>query len=217
MAILALFVQWAGSHLWGILCFSIHQLRSNPHEHDGFHHQYQVILRSGLTDLSALWQFTRAALAWRSNTYNIKRRALPLLFITTVHIAVLYAAGVFSSRVVKTAGEVLIKSDICGWPDERSNKDFSQWSESDTESAEILMTALDQGFRKSAAYVRSCYRTQSGTQTSTCNIYTIQSIQSKVNRAAPCPFTKGMCMNPAVAIDSGLVDSHIHLGINAPV
>jgi hypothetical protein len=52
-------------------------------------------------------------------------------------------------------------------------------------------------------------------QTSTCNIYTVQSVQSKVNRAAPCPFIKRTCMNPAVAIDSGLVDSHIHLGINA--
>jgi hypothetical protein len=146
VAILALFIQWAGSHIWGIICFAIHQLRSTSHEHDGFHHQYQVILRSGLTDLSALWQFTRAALAWRSSTNNIKRRALPLLFITTVHIAVIYAASVFSSRVVKTAGEVLIKSDICGWLDERSNKDFSQWSESDMGSSEALMTALDQVF-----------------------------------------------------------------------
>jgi hypothetical protein len=216
VAILALFVRWAGSHFWDIVCFVIHQLRSTPHERDGFHHQYQAILRSGLTDLSVFFQFARTALAWRSNTNNVIRRALPLLFIAIFHAAAFYAAGIFSSRVARTAGEVLIKSDICGWPSEQSFKDYTQWSEEDKESADVFLTAMVQSFRYSASYARSCYGTGSGSKPSICNIYSTRSIQSKIDRAAPCPFTEGTCTNMAIAIDSGLIDSHLHLGINAP-
>lgn len=217
MAVLALFVRLVGSHFWCINCFILHQIRYTPHERDGFHYQYQAILANKLTDLSTFWKLLKVALAWRSNIENVKRRALPLLFLTVFHMTAFYAAGIFSSRVSRSAGEVLVKSDVCGWPDERSNKAFDQWSDEDMESADAWLTLLQQSFRKRAAYARSCYSTQSQTQSSLCNIYAAPSIKSRIDPAAPCPFFERTCTTTTVSIDSGLIDSHLHLGINAPV
>jgi hypothetical protein len=139
------------------------------------------------------------------------------LFLTVFHMVAFYAAGIFSLRVSRSAGEVLVKSDVCRWPDERGNKAFDQWSDEDMDSADAWLTSLQQSFRKSAEYARSCYNTQSRTQFSSCNIYVVPSIQSRIDRAAPCPFFERNCGTTTVSIDSGLIDSHFHLGINAPV
>src|SRR2546430_2127527 len=50
---------------------------------------------------------------------------------------------------------------------------------------------------------------------SICNSYVTNRIVSKVNKTAPCPFAEGVCMAPAISMDSGHIDSDLNLGITA--
>jgi hypothetical protein len=216
VAILALFVRWAGSNVWGIICFILHQSFSTLDERDGLHYQHQAILRNDFTELSVLRRLIELALAWRRSTTGIFRRSIPLLLIAVLHLAAFYAAGIFSSRVTTKAGEVLIKSDVCGWPDERSFKEYSQWNQDDLMSADAAFLAAHSRSRKGAAYARSCYGDETQRQSSPCRDYVIELVESKVNREALCPFAEAACVGPAIEIDSGHLDSNTHLGINAP-
>ena len=216
VAVLALFVTWAGSHVWGITCFVLHQCRSTFDERDGLHYQQQAILRNEFTELSVVWRLLEVASAWKTSTTGVSRRSIPLLFIALLHVAGFYAASIFSSRVTTTDGEVLIKNDVCGWPDERSFKAYSQWDQDDLLSADAAFLAAQWRSGNSAAYARSCYGNQSQQQSALCRDYVVQSIQSTINRSAPCPFDEGLCVDSAIEIDSGPLDSNTHLGINAP-
>ncbi|KAH8430576.1 uncharacterized protein LDX57_008240 [Aspergillus melleus] len=54
VAFLALFVNATGQAFRRILCFFIHQIRSNPGPHDGVYIQQQVILRNAGLPISAI-------------------------------------------------------------------------------------------------------------------------------------------------------------------
>src|SRR2546430_328825 len=98
VSILALFVQLAGSQMWKILQFAIHQFRATAQPRDGLYHQQQVILRNNNTDLSALWQLLRVAIAWRhQEAAQSFRRSLALITWAFVHFILFTAAGTFVS------------------------------------------------------------------------------------------------------------------------
>lgn len=66
-------------------------------------------------------------------------------------------------------------------------------------------------------YSRACYgTTQNPLQ---CAQYSQQQLPWTVNQNATCPFTNGICFygdSSAYEMDTGYIDSHEALGINAP-
>jgi hypothetical protein len=140
---------------------------------------------------------------------------LPLVVLSALNIAVFLIAGIFSSRVTGTDSEALLKG-FCGWLDNTTNKDFPQWTRKDWTTGDALFVSAYNGYRENLAYAHSCYAGDLvNGSSSVCNTMTVPRIESQINRAAPCPFAKELCLGSAMIIDSGPIDSHKHLGINA--
>ena len=98
---------------------------------------------------------------------------------------------------------MLIRSDNCG---------FFRFS--GTDSLAFDAKSLNDTI-SSAAYARACY----GSDTSNllqCNQYAQPQLKYTADQNASCPFAPGFCRhNLAYQMDSGHIDSHTALGINA--
>jgi hypothetical protein len=221
IAFLAIFVSWTGIHLWNIICFGIHQLRSSPDRKDGVHHQIQALLHSGLTDMAMLWQFSRMSWYWKKRTTKVWHRMAPLMFTCATHFAIITVAGLFSSRISDAAGEVLVKSTgICGWYSTSfANNQSAVVTEGNFDSLDSLIAYTRSAVSQAKQYSQTCYPRINGfspdTSSATCSYTTVPFLQSNVNNSAICPFALEACDGPAISFDSGLLDSHTHLGINA--
>ncbi|KAI9860128.1 MAG: hypothetical protein M1813_006238 [Trichoglossum hirsutum] len=216
LAFLVLFVGWTGSHMWGILCFSMHQLRSTMGSHDGLHYQQQAVFRNSRAPSAVLWRLLRLCWSWRRSTKGPIRRSLLLLLIVVAHLVSFFAAATLSSRVTSPgAADALIKSDLCGWPDDRFISNSSVWTLEKFKITEALHIVGRESYRRASAYARSCYGDDTTSYSSICNSYVTSRIVSKVNKTAPCPFAEGACMAPAISMDSGHIDSDLDLGVTA--
>lgn len=213
IAFLALFVRFAGSHLWNIVCFTMHQIRAAPGDQDDIYHQFQVILRSGSSESRVLLDIMKIWWNRRKVTPTITRRCLPLLSIASFHMLVIGFAGLFSSRVVTTSDETLTQSASCGWLAELSR--WTYLTDPQTEdTAKTLLVMGRSSYQRSSIYSRACYGEQYSDYSSICSSYVQQRINATVNISAPCPFAPGACDGPAVSMDTGFIDSDYHLGIN---
>jgi hypothetical protein len=221
IAFLALFVTWSGTCLWDIICFGFHQHRSTSDEQGGFHHQQQVLLRSGLSDAAILWRLLVISWHWRSKTAAILKKNSLLILVAITHLTLIFAAGIFSSRLAQASNEVLVRSTFCGFMDDKFASDTSRLQRLSIEDLEDLdALALDSRsiYTQSLTYSRSCYTNLTdGDVSASCGAtFPVPKISSSIDKQAKCPFPGNVCTGPALAIDSGLIDSHLHLGINAP-
>ncbi|EON69223.1 hypothetical protein W97_08482 [Coniosporium apollinis CBS 100218] len=218
VAFLALFVRWAGAHLWSIICFCLHQWRSTPEERDGLYHQQQAVLRNALSDSSVLWFLTKLGWNWKNNTHGAIRRNVPLMIITVSHMIIFAICGIFSSRVTSVGDEVLIRSPICGWTEElRALSLGDTYNQHDYDIADALYTTAHSTLQKGSSYARQCYGESASNWGSICSTYAQPRINSQVDGKAQCPFPDGVCNTTnAFSVDSGYIDSDSHLGINMP-
>ncbi|KAF2494028.1 hypothetical protein BU16DRAFT_512272 [Lophium mytilinum] len=218
VAFLALFVQASGGFFWRVVCFALHQFRSSSRAKDGLHHQQQALLRNAASSSNAVWEVTKTAWQWRKHARNTFSRSIPLVLVCLVHLAIFGLAGLFSSRVVTTGNEALVRSDVCGWPKSVPNP-ISTPEDSFTESQ--LATLNSQAvlgrwsYTQSASYARTCYDEQTGRFASLCSTMVRPRLNSTITRGAPCPFAADVCEMPALKFDSGLVDSNDDMGLNA--
>jgi hypothetical protein len=220
VAFLALFVSFTGSLLWNLICFGIHQLRSSLDEHDGLHHQIQAILPTGLTDSSMFWRFSQLWWHWRHRTARVGTRTTPLILACLVHFGLFTVAGLFSSRIVDTAREaLLLPSQSCGWHDTSVIEKLhaGSFTDNNINALDALILSARTATKQGQAYSRSCYESIDDSQpsASTCSSTVIPFLPSSVNLSAACPFQAEACDGPAISFDSGWIDSHDHLGVNA--
>lgn len=108
-----------------------------------------------------------------------------------------------------TANEVLITSPRCGLYVEAS----------DTEELFTEMQAYTSKLvTASASYAQQCYSDTANAQR--CSIWVKDQLPQAITRNASCPFPGGnrLCTLNAtnIRIDTGLLDSHNDLGMNAP-
>jgi len=216
IAALALIVKWAGSHFWGIVCFSIHRWRSTQNSGDGLHYQHQALLRARTSEADLLWRIYEIAWAWRSSVPASFRRSILLAVLALINLLVWLFAGIFSASVTATGGEGLLVGK-CGWMSMTANKDFPLWTQDDWEDGDALFVAAYNGYRENMAYTNTCYDTIRNNTDARCKIPTVPYIESTFDHDAPCPFASKMCAGPTITMDSGLIDSDIQLGINGPV
>ena len=131
------------------------------------------------------------------------------LFITDFQICA-GVAGIFSSEVGKAAGnETLIRSPDCG---------YLNFNETGTSLALAALNSVEVNDTLTATtYSRACYgNSQNSLQ---CTQYPQPQLLWKVNQNATCPFSDDLCFygdSSAYEMDTGLIDSHQALGINAP-
>lgn len=224
IAFLALFVSWTGTNLWALISFAIHQSRCTEEPKDGIVWHVQALLRTMPSDLAMLWRSIQLGYYWRKRTRNAVLRMLPIVLICGAHFFALTAAGLFSSRVADTADEVLVSpSEYCGWIDTHLSTPESRYhnlSSSDLENLSSLIVTARTKLLESKLSSRTCFKRLDGLEpdleSSICRAFVVPAVISVVDTAAGCPFLDQACLTPATSLDTGLVDSHLDFGINAP-
>lgn len=209
IAFLAFYVGLAGSSFWRIACFAIHQMLSSDRSEDGLYHQQQAILRNSTTDVVGLWNFLQTNWFWRRNASSPFRRMLPLIGFSILHIAVFGVAGIFSSQVSTAAGnEVLVSSSNCGHLTDNTNMYTA-------DTFKLLFPYVSETVILSSSYAQQCYRQDAVAPS--CKTF-IQPRLPTTSSTAACPFN-GMCVGNgeiALVLDTGHINSHFDLGLNAP-
>jgi hypothetical protein len=216
-AFLALYVSFAGGMFWKILAFALHQLNTThpSRTRDWLHYQKQVLLKnSGSGSGKAAYVFLTLPFQSAGSSKSSFRtilRCLPLALLALTTLLVFSVAGIFTSAITKTAGNsTLVRGPNCGG---YLVKDIDAKGEADD-----TFIGKRLGDTKDAAqYVNQCY--QNSTSRLTCQSYVRPSISFITNQNASCPFASGTCRmgdTAAFSMDTGLLDSHVDFGINAP-
>ena len=208
IAFLALFIQFTGSRLWGILRFTIHQIKVIKRPQDGLHQQQQVILRN-FSPADAARSLIQVGWAWRSKIPNSMTRLLPLTLVALVFwIAFLLAAILSAAASTSQGDEVLISSPYCG------HLNFAITNL--TTITNFYTDYETKSTSDSISYARSCYPSDSTGRTwQDCSTFPIPRLPT-TRRNASCPFDMGICRAPPIQLDTGLMDSDLAFGINAP-
>lgn len=154
-----------------------------------------------------VWVLSRMAYAWKHRSPKSVRKSLPLILVGIIHLLAFAAASILASHITTTDQEVLIiRGSYCG-----------QWNSfDDTELAsENRLTQVvynDLTMQHSSYYVENCLmKSQSLPE---CQIFKKPQLNWTSTENNPCPF-EGLCVGPgSLHIDSGLLDSRKHFGIN---
>lgn len=211
-AFLAIFVTAAGAACWKIMSYTLHQSRARKEFQSGLHQQQQAILRNTSTPDGAAWQFTQLVWYWRKRADKPLRRTLLLAALALLNLVIFGVAGIFSSEVTKAAGdEVLVQSRNCG----QLFVNDSLTTDSAPEAAYIAIIANDT--EAASTYSQACYGNTGNVLQ--CDQYAQQQIPWNVNSNASCPFGDDRCFYGSISayeMDTGYIDSHKTLGMNAP-
>lgn len=215
IAFTAFFISMVAIRFWRIVCFTLHRCYSSPQENDVFHHQRQVVLRNSPNPESGLWSFGQLYWAWYRSASCGLLRALPGLICAVVSLVAFTVASGFSPRIsAGVSDEVLIKSDNSGFVTVFSENVYKNSTTFET------VTAFESQRSSSAAnYARQCYAANSSDAFDCASGYFITSrLPTDIDTQAPCPFAAGICRSASgnLRLDTGYLDSHNHLGINAP-
>jgi hypothetical protein len=216
IAFLALFVAWSGSQLWTLICYILHQRRSTSDPQDALHHQQQVLLRLGLSNIEFLWRLLKTTRAWKKHEpLRLVRRQWPLISFGVIHCAVIFIASIFISQLADAKGEVLLRSSECGFVDmkvlQRAQENLTALP-----GVDAFYVTAKWFYGMAKEYSRKCYTQTALLGSPGCNEFIRPTIDSSVRFSEPCPFQDVMCETPAITIDTGFIDSHQHLGVNTP-
>ncbi|KAF1839011.1 hypothetical protein BDW02DRAFT_515336 [Decorospora gaudefroyi] len=210
IAFLAIFIGMVGKSFWRLGCFALHRYFSSPEPQDGLYHQRQAILRNSDTAQDGAWRLLISMLAWRSGRRARRPilRLLPIVVAAFTISAAFGVASIFSSKVTsESLNEVLLTGTRCGsYSIEKANSVYKQLT--------LLLPAGAEKAIKFLNYGAQCYTND--LHTDGCNLYTKPRLPLTSTRGVPCPFGDNICKldNDNLMMDTGMLDSLEHLGIN---
>ncbi|KAH6679979.1 hypothetical protein F5X68DRAFT_244953 [Plectosphaerella plurivora] len=221
-AFLALFVSVAMTNLWSIACLFIHLFRSTTAPRSVLHHQQQALLSNTHSPGSTIATLLKLGKTWRGvPVKGTISSSLVLLTTATTYLAILSAAGLFSSRVQRGNEEVLVIGRTCGWLGRLANRQTEGSDLSEEEFMNHRAATMAWGrwtATQSLNYFRNCY-SDSGLagNSNVCRLFTTKSIPVKSEGGVDCPFANEVCEGgkSAIRLDTGLIDSNRDLGINS--
>jgi hypothetical protein len=210
IAFIAFFVAVVATRLWRIACLTLHFRYSTVQAVDAIHHQRQVILRNTYSPEDSAYLLFRVARAWRGKAMRPITRLAPLLLLAISFVASFIIAGGYSSRISIGGSEVLLSGVNCAQFYDDGNHTLG----------DILIqsyTWLSKSYGFASNYAQQCYSVNS-TGIVTCNTLTQRSLPMIVNTSASCPFSDKLCksQDSNLIVESDIIDSHEHLGLNAP-
>ncbi|KAI0410724.1 hypothetical protein F5X98DRAFT_368625 [Xylaria grammica] len=211
IAFTAFYIAFVATRSWRILALILHRCRSNPAPQLTFLRQRQIILRNASNAESSLILFIRLCWAWRKFPARRILSLLPEIALAFGCIAAFTVAGGFSSSISTAIGdEVLIRGDNCAIPPPSANiADFDR-----------ILPIVSQRLNRDAAYAQQCYQSNaSELSPSECTRFVVSHLPtSSVNTDAKCPFQPEICQTQDhnIQLDTGYLNSHDHLGLNAP-
>lgn len=216
---IAIFVSIAGSQLWRLFQFGLHQARATKHPSDFLYHQQQVVLRNTGADLNAMWRLSRLGIAWRHQQHVAAfRTSFPLVFWTLVHFVTVVVASILSSLVLGAGDRALSRSPYCGT--------FNQTYLETVYSNNVLDPAVPQLAMEYASYVNEKWAAVQkhvdicSTSVEGCDSLPIDDLPYSARlMSKSCPFNNEVChpsIDGSMSFDTGYLSTMNHLGINAP-
>lgn len=214
---LALIVSIAGSQLWRLFQFALHQTRATDQEKNFLFHQQQVTLRNTATDLNTLWRLIRLAFAWRRHRdIKVFWESLPLLIWTSFHLILIILIGLFSSWLLQASDDVLSRSPWCGQYSQNFINEAFSGSTADAILAESFAYSnyMNSRFAVAQQHLDVCATSSDGCD----GLVTTSLPYTKAIAPGTCPFSGSICHPNASTIefDTGYLSSATQLGLNAP-
>ncbi|GAW22620.1 hypothetical protein ANO14919_121620 [Xylariales sp. No.14919] len=211
IAFTAFYIAFVATRSWRILALILHRCRSNPAPQLTFLRQRQIILRNASNAESSLILFIRLCWAWRKFPARRILSLLPEIALAFGCIAAFTVAGGFSSSISTAIGdEVLIRGDNCAILSTLTN----------ISDLDLILPIRSQRLNEDATYAQQCYQSDvSELSPSECTRFVVNHLPtSSVNTNAKCPFQPEICQTQDhnIQLDTGYLNSHDHLGINAP-
>ena len=222
--LMALFVTMAGGQFWTILRFTLHQIRAMSHDkaRDPEYNRQQVVLRN-TTSATSTVQFL-VYLGWKSrkDTSALPRllSSLPIIMLAIFSTVFFILAGVFSNTLIDAGSEVLSRSPFCGFYNQTYFNDVVTGSTPVTTQIEAQLAEYHaRGFsdlQRSQQYAQECYQLE-GTGSSNCDTFKKSTLPLTTLHNGSCPFDPRICLEgvDTIVFDSGPIDTHKDLGINA--
>lgn len=207
LSALSTLVTIAGGAFWSIISYIVYRRMAAKRLMDGLTAQEQLLFRNPSGALGDAFTLAQMSRKWRS---QVPRGWLRPALLTVIPLAIwagFAIAGVFVSHVTTPAyksNRVLVAPGNCG---------LVQWETQSLQDdiARVNKIATDTG--NARAYAEQCYHSQSGALN--CNELPVQSLNYNTSIVA-CPWSGDLCVgHSAFQMDSGWIDSHNDLGINA--
>lgn len=217
---IAILVSIAGTQLWALSQYIIHQTRATPQQRSFVYHQSQSILRNSTSDVDAMSRLSRLVIAWRHQKHTrFLIFVAPLFLWALFHFVLVTCAGVFSSVLLAGDQNVLSRSPWCGNFNNTYMADVYYPTQPDDPSAVKLSNEYNSYANSRLAYVQQLV-----------DVCGDGSQHCAGPRPKPLPFTTtfvpGACpVNSSIChpdaggsmtFDTGFLSSHTHLGYNAP-
>ena len=205
VAFLALLIRMGGEAFWKIIAFTLHQIRATEQPKTDLRRQQQVILRNPTDTWGTAWEFVKSAKASKKLL-----KGLGFALCPSVIAVGFIVAGVFVGRIGLPAYEisqVLLKPTNCGLVSTAPHADPIALSE--------IQSKYVSDIRKSRAYANQCYSAPN--KTLGCASLPAQNLPYTINNKTSCPFGQRCALggNGAIHLDTGILNSDTHLGINA--
>lgn len=214
---LALIISIAGSQLWRLFQFGLHQSRATQGEKNFLFHQQQVTLRNTATDLNTLWRLLRLAFAWRRHSdIRVFWESFPLLLWTSLHLTLIILIGLFSSWLLEAPDYVLSRSQWCGQYDQNFINQVYYGPYTDDVLAETFAYS---NYKNSRFAVAQQYLDVCSTSFEGCDVLITNDLPyNRTVTSGACPFADSICHPNAdtITFDTGYLSSASKLGLNAP-
>ncbi|KAH7131015.1 hypothetical protein EDB81DRAFT_696176 [Dactylonectria macrodidyma] len=213
IAFIAIFVTICGDRMWCAVRFVLHQLRAGAERRGADDENLQLLVVHS-TMPGVAWDAPKLMLTTIRQTG--RRDVSTVCFVAVLAVLALFnfvawtAAGVLSAWVAVSSGPLIYVSPDCGFYSDPS--DGVSFMPAAGFQARLLNSS-----RIADEYVQTCYNTSSSFNP-LCQQFVQQEISWTGKSNATCPFSSGMCLggdDAAFEMDSGMIDSHDTLGINA--
>lgn len=216
---IAIFVAIAGSQLWRLFQFGLHQARASGRSDHFLYHQQQVVLRNTGADLNTIWRLLRLGIAWRhQKNIPVLRTSIPLLIWSLLHFVIVIVASVLSSWILSAGDMALSRSPFCGTFNQSYLEQVYSSNVSDPTVPALAMeyaAYINERFAAVQQHIDICSTSVAG-----CDIGTGQDITYAAKiMPGNCPFNGDVChpdIDGTISFDTGFLSSMDHLGINAP-
>ncbi|KAI0390878.1 hypothetical protein F5Y17DRAFT_37952 [Xylariaceae sp. FL0594] len=203
IAFVSIFIVYVTSRLWRILCFIIHRTCSSERRQDTLHQQRQLILRNSSGPSATLLSLLLLLKAWGYSTVSRYPRIWPLIALASICSLAFTAAGSISSAAYMFADNEVLKGCL------RNS------------SALRALSSQTQGDMTELVHDASIFASKCLDRTAFCPFPGFAAPFLPTNESdssAGCPFSAEICRtaNTNLRLDTGYIDSHRHLGLNAP-
>ena len=227
---LAIFVTLCSVQLWTIIRYALHYKITSLQPNVSTPHLDQIckqrfVLRNASSALATAQLMLEVGWSSRKATGKHSLRAYVIAIWAASYALLFMIAGVLSNNAISAASQrgispVLLRSESCGtWNETYYDIMNARPTVANFDISVEYSSKIAQDAQLSMEYAQQCYLSPSTmtNTSSTCRTLKSPAISWNTSTTKACPFDHDLCHNNAgiVRLDTGRIDSHTHLGINA--